>query len=277
MTTSKKGPAIGFPPPLLGEVPLRLPIVANSDHWLALNKPAGAGVRAYPWDEGIPNLDGALNQQLQAEKPELVALDAELFGSIYYIEPEVSGVALFGKSRDAIAQLRNAYGSGEFEFSYLCVSRIHPSATVGEVLEADAPLLPHDWKLKMIPSTAKGKRAQTRFKCLGISTSGWALWEAKTRYPRVHQIRAHAAVLGIALLGDALYGGPDVPLLADLMPKKRGPGMRAAIFTGIALHLKKVRLPLDHEPSACDSLAEAPKAFSVMLKRLGLPVDFAEN
>lgn len=276
MAAAKKGPAIGFPPPLLGGDPLRLSVLGDADGWLALDKPAGVGVRAYPWDEGVPHLDAALNQQLQAGKPELAGFGAELFGSVYYIEPEVSGVALFGKSREAIADLRNAYGSGELGFQFLCVSRIHPAVEPGGVLASDAPLLPHDWKLKMIPSTAKGKRAQTSFKCLAVSASGWALWVARSAYPRVHQIRVHAAVLGIALLGDTLYEGPDSPLLVDVMPKKRGPGMRAPVYAGVALHLRQVCLSQAHGDGRL-ILAELPNPFSVMLKRLGLMPGLAEN
>lgn len=270
MAAAKKGLAIGFPPPLLGDAPLRLPVTGDTDSWLALNKPAGVGVRAYPWDEGVPHLDGALNRQLQEGKPELVGLGADLFGSIFYLEPECSGVALFGKSREAIAELRNAYGSGEFEFRFLAVTPLLNSVEVGQVLEADAPLLPHDWKLKMIPSSAKGKKAHTRFSCLGVSSLGWALWEARANYLRTHQIRAHLAVLGMPVLGDPLYDGPDAPLLGNIMPKKRGPGMQAAVFSGLALHLSEVRIVgvgVDPVPPV---VAEPCKPFSVMLKRLGL-------
>lgn len=272
MSAAKKGPAIGFPPSLLGDMPLRLPLIDQADGWIALDKPAGVGVRAYPWDEGVPNLDTALNKQLQAKKPELLALEAELFGSVYYIEPECSGVALFAKTRDALAELRNQCGSGDFEFSFTCVTRSAQSTDVGMEFEVDAPLLPHDWKLKMIPSTAKGKKASTRFSCLAVSGAGWALWQARTNYPRVHQIRAHAAVMGSPLLGDALYAGPDSPLLADVMPKKRGPGVRAPIYAGVALHLAELSLTPSFKV-----LAPLPNTFSVMLKRLGLEASTSEK
>ena len=222
---------------------MRLPVVGDCPEWLALAKPSGVGVRAHPWDAGVPHLDAALNRQLDVGKPELRALEAELFGSVYYIEPECSGLALFAKHRASLAELRNACGSGDFEFCYLCVSRAHASIGAGATVEADAPLLPHDWKLKMIPSSAKGKRAETAFRCLAVSDLGWALWQARTAYPRVHQIRAHAAVLGIALLGDGLYAGPEAPLLADLMPKKRGPGLRAPVYAGLGLHLARLAVP----------------------------------
>ena len=63
--------AVGFPPPLLGEAPIRLPILKDTDGWLAIEKPAGVGMRAHPWDERTPDLDSALNAQLENGKPEL--------------------------------------------------------------------------------------------------------------------------------------------------------------------------------------------------------------
>ncbi|WP_169305344.1 pseudouridine synthase [Coraliomargarita akajimensis] len=261
----RNGPAIGFPPPLLGDAPQRFAVLGHGAGWLALQKPAGVGVRAHPWDVGVPNLDQALNLQLEAAKPELAAYDAELLGSIYYLEPEVSGVALFATNREALEALRNAFGSGEFRFVFRFVAQLQPGLEEGQLLESDAPLLPHDWKLKMIPSTAKGKKAQTRVRCLSVSSSGWALCEALTCYPRMHQVRAHAAVLGLPVLGDSLYGGPDAPLLRDLMPKKRGPGMAASVFDGLALHLAEVSIP-----RIGSVVAGLPRPFEVLLKRLGL-------
>ena len=269
MNRSLKQRAIGFPPPLLGADPLRLPVLADSEAWLALGKPAGVGLREYPWDPEVPNLDAALNQQLQAEKPELVRLGATTFGSIYYLEPEVSGVALFGKSREAIAALRNLYGSGHFACRFLFVAR-HQGEALGAERVSDAPLLPHNTKPKMIPSTAKGKKSATRFRLLAVSGSGWALWSAEMAFMRPHQARAHAAVLGLPVLGDVLYAGPEVPSLRDLQPKKRGPGVLAPVFEGVALHLAEVVIPDSDCFEAGVVCAPLPRRFEVLLQRVGL-------
>ena len=82
MSQSTDVSAIGFPPPVLGKDPLRLPVIADSADWLALDKPAGIGVRDYPWDQQVPDLDTALNLQLRQGKPELKRLEATLFGSV---------------------------------------------------------------------------------------------------------------------------------------------------------------------------------------------------
>lgn len=254
--------AIGFPPPLLGDQPFRLAVLAESANWVALDKPAGIGVREHPWDENCQNLDSALNAQLKTAKPELLKRDAELFGSVYHFDAAISGVSIFAMKRDALAEFRNDYGSEHLSFRFVFVSR---TGDQDAVITADAPLLQHNTKLKMIPSSAKGKKAQTTFQRLGTSASGWSLWEATTNFIRPHQIRAHAAVHGIPVMGDELYDGAPVPTLRDLMPKKRGPGMQAAAFDGIPLHLASVTLP-----NGVEVEAPLPKPFEVLLRRLGL-------
>jgi 23S rRNA-/tRNA-specific pseudouridylate synthase len=238
---STKKDAIGFPPPLLGEAPLRLPVLAESADWLALDKPAGVGLRAHPWDSE-PDLDAALNRQLEAGKPELRRRGASLFGSIYYLDPPIAGVALLAKNRAALTDLKNRFGSGQCRFEFIFVAA-SDAADGPEQLTADAPLLPHNVKPKMIPSTAKGKKASTRFQRLARAPSGWALWRAEVGFFRPHQVRCHAALAAIPALGDALYGGPPPPTRAALAPRKKGPRPDLPAFEGLALRLSAIRFP----------------------------------
>jgi 23S rRNA-/tRNA-specific pseudouridylate synthase len=261
---------IGFPPPLLGDVPLRLPVIGEAGGWLALEKPAGVGLREHPWYPGVPDLDAALNKQLLAEKPELLRREAALFGSVYYLDPEISGVAVFAKSRESLADLRNHFGSGNCFFRFLFVTRAGIAGGAREIV-ADAPLLPHNTKPKMIPSTAKGKKTVTNFRLLCDSDAGWALWEATSAFLRPHQVRAHASVVGVPVMGDELYEGPSIPILSELLPNKRTAGIRFPVFNGVALHLREVRLPENDgltEPFQVQ--AELPRHFRVLLQRMRL-------
>ena len=196
-----------------------MPVLAETNDWLALEKPADVGVRAYPWDK-CPDMDAALNQQLQAEKPELVRRGASLFGSVYYLDPVISGVAVFAKNRDALTKLRNRFGSGDCRFRFQFVAAVQSPSLEAEY-EADAPLLPHNVKPKMIPSTAKGKKSFTHFRRLVLSPKGWELWEASVDFFRPHQVRCHASVLGFPIMGDLLYGGPEAPSQREIHPKKQ--------------------------------------------------------
>jgi 23S rRNA-/tRNA-specific pseudouridylate synthase len=263
---SNKKKALGFPPPLLGEEPLRLPILAEGTDWVALEKPAGVGTRAHPWDTA-PDMDAALNTQLQAGKPELLRCGAEIFASVYYLDPVISGIALFAKTRAASADLRNRFGSGDCRFRFQFVTAAQGPGKPDE-FQADAPLLPHNVKPKMIPSTAKGKKSFTDFRRIAESPKGWALWEAMVGFFRPHQIRAHAAVVEIPILGDDLYGGPEVPTQRDLLPGKQRAGVRFPVFHGVAIHLAEVQLvPGDTESMV---VCEPPKHLRLLYRRMGL-------
>lgn len=246
---------------------MRLPVLAESEAWLALDKPAGIGVRAYPWDE-LPDLDAGLNAQLERGKPELLRTGASLFGSVYYLDPEISGVALFAKSRDQVAALRNRYGSGDCHFVFHFVAA-HQDELEPE-FEADAPLLQHRVKPKMIPSTAKGKKSFTTLRRVRESDTGWDLWEAQTDFFRPHQVRAHAATHGIAVLGDALYDGPEAPRVRQLQPRARRSDLDMPVYRGLAVHLSSVDLPVEAASGRVES--PLPKQFALLLQRLGLNV-----
>lgn len=258
--------AVGFPPPLLGSAPQRLPILGDAPGWLALEKPVGVGTRAHPWDPGVPNLDQALNVQLQAQKPELERLGARLFASIYYLDPDVAGIALFAKHHEARADLRNRFGSGEGTFRFRFVGGVAPDGA--DKVFADAPLLPHRTKPKMIPSTAKGKKCRTSFRQLA-RTANRACWEARCGFFRAHQVRAHAAVAGIPVMGDQLYSGPAVPTFSELpSQKKRRRGRDKPIYPYLPLRLCGVELPCDGPVLQLESTPD--KYFELLLKRLEL-------
>jgi len=262
---SKQRPAIGFPPPLLGDHPLRLEVLGSSDDWLALEKTAQVGTRAHPWD-ATPDLDTGLNRQLETGKPELQRTGADLFGSVYYLDPELTGVALFAKNREALTDLRNRFGSGECRFTFRFVAGLGEK-TAAE-FRADAPLLPHRVKAKMIPSTAKGKKSFTLFRKLDESSEGWALWEAETGFFRPHQVRAHAATHGMPVLGDTLYGGPLSPTVRELQPRARRSDLDTPVFEGLAIHLTRVEFPAGGTDLRLESAL--PKPFTLLLRWLGL-------
>ena len=276
MSQARKQNSIGFPPGMLADAPFRMPVIGESDGWIAVEKPTGVGMREHPWDAGVPDMDAALNKQLQAEKPELVKRGATLFGSAYYLDPAISGVALFAKNRDSLTELKNLVGSAELRYRFFFVTKARAAGGAKEVV-ADAPLLPHNTKPKMIPSSAKGKKSTTEFKLLSESHLGWALWEATTSFLRPHQVRVHAAVQELPVMGDVLYAGPEAPLLSELLPNKRTSGIKFPVLDGLALHLREVILPASSEGVAAVSLrAELPRHFRVMLQRMQLALPEAE-
>ncbi len=258
--------ALGFPPPFLGPEPFRLPILACANDWVALGKPAGVAMREHPWSLDFPNLDHALNEQLKNGKPELLRLEATCFGSIHALDPECSGVALFGLNRPAIASLREQYGDGRLETRIHFLAREDGGAKTRLM---DAPLLPHNTKPKMIPSTAKGKKCSTYF--TRLATAGaWSFWEARAGFSRPHQVRAHAALAGLPIMGDSLYAGPPSPSPNELgLERRRNTAATKPLFHGLAAHLHTLQVAQDQPPIT----APRPRRLDTCLRRLGLLSD----
>ena len=211
--------AIGFREGLLSGKPLRMDVLANSDDFIALNKPSNISLRQHPWDENSANLDTALNDHLKEGKPEILALGAESFGSIYFYEKAISGIALFSKHKAALTFLRNAFGSGLMEFKFQFIAQLEEG--IEEHVINETPLIQHRYKFKMVPSTAKGKRSRTEFTCLKRGTGSWGLWQAKCNFFRPHQLRIHASLSGFQLMNDDLYRGVDAPTLASVGKRKK--------------------------------------------------------
>ena len=235
---------------------------------MALEKPPGVAVRQHPWERGVPDLDTALNRQLAEGKPELARLGAQVFGSVFFLDAPLSGIALFAKTRPSLAALRNAFGSGGFRFGFRFVAAA-PGAGEWDERTIDAPLLPHRRKPKMIPSTAKGKKSATTLRPLAAA-NGWALWEAEATFLRPHQLRAHAALATCPILGDDCYGGPEPPVLRELLSGRRGPGLSEPAFRGIAACLCRVAVPALEGDGAAQVRMDPPKPMRVLCARLGL-------
>lgn len=215
-------PAIGFPPGLLDERPLRLAILANDGDLLALEKPPGLGLSAHPWYPEAPLLARALNEQAAAAKPELRRLGIGTEGPwpVFSFEPEIAGIALFAKTRPSAEHFRNVYGSELFALTFELLARAGPRDAEGAPLpfEVSLPVAPHRMEPRALISHSTGKRAVTRF--APAERFGEAiLWRAETPLARLHQVRLHAQEAGLRVLGDILYGGDQPVLLSRL---KRG-------------------------------------------------------
>ena len=242
-------------------------VLANNNDFIALNKPANISLRQHPWDENSANLDTALNHQFIEGKPEILALGAESFGSIFFYEKAISGIALFSKHKAALTFLRNAFGSGLMEFKFQFIAQAEED--IEENIFNETPLIQHRYKFKMVPSTAKGKRSRTEFKCLKRGIDSWGLWQAKCNYFRPHQLRIHASLSGFQLMNDDLYRGVDAPTLVSMGKHKKIGDSDKKIFSDLALTLNTVQFASESSESI-HLVAEPTKGFKTALNYLGL-------
>jgi 23S rRNA-/tRNA-specific pseudouridylate synthase len=260
---------LGFPPPLLGERPARVPLVWDHPRGFALDKPVGVQVLPDNWFPQVPVLAEAINYQRSRGKGELLrlGLGEEEARAIFQSEPEMAGLVLFAKDAEAAAFWGNACGSDQFEFTVHFLSARSPQGA--EVLECDLPIARHGGQQqRMLVSHRSGKKTQTRFQFLG-RRGRYSLWEAKTPFLRVNQIPLHAFEVGLAVVGDRTYAGESPFYLSfvkrDFRPKRDE--REAPLYDGMMMFLAGLRMPLPEGGSATLQVPP-PKRFQAVMRNL---------
>lgn len=267
MSSEKPVTHIGFPPPLLGMRSTRLPVLWSDRIGLALNKPAGIQILPDNWYPRAPLLADSINYQAAKGKPELrrLGIPKEGVRAIYTMEPDVSGVALFATDPELGEFWSNAYGSEGFELTFHFLS----SKTVGrETLECDLPIARHNRENRVLVSHSTGKKAFTRFRRLQ-SIGRYHLWEAVTRYYRMHQLPLHALEVGLDVVGDTFYSRSEPIYLSQIKRHYRQgkDEIERPLYPHAALHLVNLRVPMP-DGGLFDISAPVPDRMGVLLKKL---------
>lgn len=259
---------IGFPPPLLGERPIRLPVVFDDGDWLALQKPTNVLVLEDNWYPRLPVLVEAIRYQAGKGKPELQEMgigESGLWANLD-VDPEVSGPVLFSRDRNHSEASKSSYGSGDFLLTFGLVVR------GGKDLDSavsDLPIARHAREKRMLVSHTTGKQCRTEFQKVGRLGRNYTLWQAQTRFARRHQIFLHAVEVGLRIVGDRRYAKEDYPLLSRLKSSYRPSKTREErpLLESPAIWLQGIRLPNGTEISG--PVPDKVAGFLKQLERLG--------
>lgn len=218
---------------------MRVSVLAAAPGVVALFKPAGIAWDDHPWNAGMPNVVGAVREQLAKEKPEMVALGLAKPASVHYIDSEVGGVALLADREGGALDLwRNAFGSEQLRFTYHLLAFTADAPTEGG--ECPLPVASHRTEPRALVSHSTGKKSLTVFRVVG-KIGKWTLWEAVTTLPRPHQVRLHAAEAGIRIVGETVYSsGGDIRLSETRRKGRLNKGADKVISEGLAMRLVSV-------------------------------------
>lgn len=175
-----------------------------------LSKPAGIPVFP-PHDE--PRGD-CLLARLLAEEPDRasVSWDAGFEGGIAHrLDTSTSGAVAVADDPGELAALRDLFGRKALLKTYV----LRAARDVGWDHHAvDVPIA-HDPRRKGRMVVRRGASTAHRGRWIEARTEldrlGADLWRARMRTGVMHQIRVHAAFVGLPLLGDRAYGGGETP------------------------------------------------------------------
>ena len=245
-----------------------IPVLFEDEFLLALDKPAGLLTSPDRYDPLRPNLMKLLHAAIAARKPWASERGLKYLSNAHRLDFETSGVILLAKSKPVLVALADLFGSEKPLKQYIALASGVPP---GEKFEVDAALAQHPVKPGIMRVDPKhGKKSKTRFEVLeNFPGFGYVLLKCEPVTGRTHQIRVHAAHVGLKIVADGLYGGK--PLWLSRLKKdyrlKPGREERPLISRG-ALHAERLQLAHPIGGRILSISAPWPDDFQVGLKYL---------
>ncbi|MEM7766205.1 MAG: RluA family pseudouridine synthase [Pseudomonadota bacterium] len=219
---------------------------------MALNKPSG--LACHTRNPGDPSLDRLLwaFARSNGKRPHLV----------HRLDRDTSGIILAAQTKPAAAFLHAAFEARKVRKTYLALvaTPIEPNdrGTIHAPL-ADRRAGALVYSAPVDPTAPGARKAQTRWQRLAMG-DGVALLAVQPLTGRTHQIRAHLAHVGMAILGDGQYGLSGLPPGAPSLPY---PAKRTL------LHALRLEFPHPDGNTAIRS-APPPEDFVVAARGYGL-------
>ena len=256
----KSGDIIDFTPPEVKEaeaLPENIPldVVYEDDYIIVINKPKGMVVHPAPG-----NYSGTLvNALLYHCRDSLSGIGGVMRpGIVHRIDKDTSGLLVVAKNDEAHAALSE-------ELKYHGIEREYRALVTGGFKDdsgtVNYPIGRHPVDRKkqavILSGDHTAREAITHYEVLE-RFGGVSYLALKLETGRTHQIRVHMSYTGHALLGDEVYAKSKTQF------EKRHPGL----FSGQALHAKKLTLTHPKTGERMSFECELPKEFSKALELL---------
>ncbi len=218
-------------------------VIFESADAFVLNKPPGLATQG--GTKTVQHLDRLLDGLAgESGRPKLV----------HRLDKDTSGALLVARMARAAGHFAEAFSGRTARKVYWALVVGVPDAEQGMI---DAPLAkqPGTGGEKMHVDKEHGLPAKTRWRLIDRAGNRAAWLELQPLTGRTHQLRAHMAALGHAIVGDAKYGGADAFLTGGISRK---------------LHLHARRIKIDApDGGVIDVTAELPHHFAESLATLG--------
>jgi 23S rRNA pseudouridine1911/1915/1917 synthase len=232
---------------------MKLDIIFQNEHFLAINKPAGL--------LSIPDRFG--------KDPSVKSILQDQLGKIYTIhrlDKETSGLIIFAKDEVTHKDLSQKFEGREVEKFYVGLVNGTLMNRQGTI---DVPIMEHPGKNTLMMANKKGKPSITDYKVLEeFGLYSWLQFQIHTG--RTHQIRVHSKYIGNSLVCDELYGHGQ-PLLLSAIKRKfklsKDELEERPLLNRLALHSSQLKFT-DAEGTKHDVEAPLTKDLKATLQQL---------
>ena len=222
---------------------VRVDVLYEDDHLLALDKPAGVVVHpTYKHMEGT-----VMNALLWHARGWPATQRPSLVGRL---DKLTSGILVVAKTAAVHAALQRTSINSEKDYLAVVYGRVNVArGHIDLRLGRD-----RSDRRRVVASATTGASSLTRFERLArvaAPRAGLSLLRCRLATGRTHQIRVHLAARGWPLVGDPAYGEPRWSQVAD-------PALAAALFAFPRQALHAWRLAVTHPMTHARLLLEAP-------------------
>jgi len=179
---------------------MKLEILYEDNHLIAVNKPAGLVVQDN--EHGLPSLEYHVKSYIKVKynKP-----GAVFIGCIHRLDTNVTGVVLFARTSKALARMNEQFKDRIIQKIYAALIRRKPQPMAG-TLEHWLKKDPKQNKTKLYHEEQKGsKKAVLHYEFINTANHCFLL-KIRPITGRPHQIRVQLARTFTGIVGDVKYG-----------------------------------------------------------------------
>ena len=221
---------------------MALEILYEDQHLLVINKPVGLVVHPAPGHS-----DRTLVNALLAHCPHLSGINGiQRPGIVHRLDRDTSGAIVVAKTDAAHQSLQAQIQAKTARREYLGIVNGVPKTQSGTV---NAPIGRHKTNRKKMAVVENGRSAITHWE-IQERLGNYTLIKFALETGRTHQIRVHAAHMGLAIAGDPVYGREIKQL------------------QGQALHAWRLRFSHPLTEELIEAIAEPPATFTKFLTHL---------